>query len=465
MKNFAAVIFGFACSLTSYSQLSPEELEIFSPSLGYHADDDHSLELNLRGLPSSQEVLPFWMYHNSRGRISSDSHAVAWITGKSFNFLTDNKYLLLGAGALYDEGRNKGILIDELFVHYQDPNIYFTLGKKQPIELYNGLSASNGNMLWSLNARPLPGFQLGTVAPLFFFRSQHFGIEAAWKEFFPGKDGFVEDTRIHHKNFHLIFRKDAWQLKLGVQHFAQWGGTSPRIGPQPSDAANYLRVLAGKEGTVIHPETGQLTIIANHVGGYELYLDREFRNFNLQFFYNHIFDDVSGKRLHNLPDGTYGFFYENRDKDRLISSIIYELYYTHHQSYTAEGFHKNDNYFNNGTYQSGWTYEGRVFGSPFFTPDPEGKGVINNKFIAHHIGVAGEIGNYFKRYPYKFLLSYAHNDGLYNRRLRPQQDVVYGLLDVLVLSSVIRLNLQTGLELNSTSAPVYGAGMKVSYKM
>ena len=466
LVKFITVLFGLCLSFTAYSQLSPEELEIFSPSLGYHSDEKFSLELNLRGLPSSREVLPFWMYHNSRGRISSESHVVSWISTKSFTFLTDNKYLLLGAGALYDEGRkHKGIMVDELFAHYEDPNVYLTLGKKQQPEYYNGLSASNGNLLWSLNARPLTGIQLGTVAPLYFFRSRQFGVEAAWNEYFPGKDGFVEDSRIHHKRIHLVFQKQDWQLKLGVQHFAQWGGTSPRVGPQPSDAENYLKVLTGKEGSVIHSETGKLTTIANHVGTYELLLEKDFWNFSIQFFYNHLFEDVSGKRLQNFPDGRYGLFYENRNKDQFISSAIYELYYTHHQSYTASGFHKYDNYFNNGTYQSGWTYEGRVLGSPFFTPDPEGSGIINNKFTAHHIGFSGVVGNYFRTYPYKLLISYAHNDGRYSRRFRPQQEVLYGLLDVLVLDTILHLNLQAGFEINSTSAPVYGAGMKVSYKI
>ncbi len=54
----------------------------------------------------------------------------------------------------------------------------------------------------------------------------------------------------------------------------------------------------------------------------------------------------------------------------------------------------NDNYFNNGEYQSGWTYYGRTIGTPFITPLPPDAdgitlGVFNNRIIAHYIGIKG----------------------------------------------------------------------------
>ena len=144
---------------------------------------------------------------------------------------------------------------------------------------------------------------------------------------------------------------------------------------------------------------------------------------------------------------------------------MYELYYTEHQSHTTTGEHKFDNYFNNGVYWSGWTYENRVIGAPFFTVDPEGIKIINNKFRAHHIGIGGHLYPYFRAYPYRFLLSYSHNDGIYPRRFRPQQDVFYGLFDVRLLHTAIEFNVQLGLEFNSYTAPLFGAGVSLNYRL
>ncbi|PAM92946.1 hypothetical protein B4N84_20565, partial [Flavobacterium sp. IR1] len=134
-------------------------------------------------------------------------------------------------------------------------------------------------------------------------------------------------------------------------------------------------------------------------------------------------------------------------------------------SHTTSGVHKYDRYFHHGLYRSGWTYEGRAIGSPFFTPDPDGEGFLNNKFRAHHIGIGGQWPNLVHTIPYKLLLSFARNDGTYALRYRPKQNVFYGLLDVGLLRTTIDLNVQAGVELNNTASPKFGAGVHLVYKL
>ena len=76
----------------------------------------------------------------------------------------------------------------------------------------------------------------------------------------------------------------------------------------------------------------------------------------------------------------------------------------------------NDNYFNNGIYQSGWTFYGQVIGSPFFTPKPEEasgitRGVLNNRFYAHHLGICGDLPGDIR---YKLMMSYSLNYGTHS---------------------------------------------------
>jgi len=105
-------------------------------------------------------------------------------------------------------------------------------------------------------------------------------------------------------------------------------------------------------------------------------------------------------------------------------SILYEFIYTMHQSGwrhdpEQEGVYIEgqvssgvDDYFNNGAYQSGWTHFGRTIGLPLFTVDrTTGLGVENNRVKAHHIGLGGKL---FRKFPYRFLLTYTMNYGRYD---------------------------------------------------
>ena len=460
---------GFLLFTEACAQLTQSEEELVAPTYSNTFDRNYMVDFNLQGFGSTQERLPFWFYKNQRGRISEDSNFSAWLTGKAVEFITPESYVIIGAGVLYHDGGKNGIQSDELYLHFQNSWMYATLGRKQRPTLYNGLSSSNESLLWSLNARPMPGIQIGTTDPIFFSPEGIFGFEGSWNEYYMGRDRYVAGTKVHHKEFRLVYRKGDWQVKAGFQHMAQWSGTSPTTGKQPDTFKDYLRIVSGLAGDANATVGDQMSALGNHIGGMEIYLYKEFRDFRLQAFYNHIFEDGSGIRLGNTPDGRYGLFYEHNNKNQLISSVMYELFYTKHQSYTTTGAHKHDDYFNNGNYRSGWTYEHRVIGAPFFTVDPDPENLIaimNNKFTAHHIGVGGQIGNYINIFPYHLLLSYAHNEGRFNRRYPRKQDVFYGLFNLgLFQENAFNIDLQVGLELNSFTAPVYGAGVHLSYRL
>ncbi|MCY2687781.1 capsule assembly Wzi family protein [Salinimicrobium sp. TH3] len=445
-----------------FCQLSASELKLIAPSLGYVDDFNYSLEWDLRAMSSTQTKLPFWMHHNTYGLLAGDSQISTNISGRTSTFLTYDSQLFFGGGINYHDGTGSGVHIAELYMHFNNPWIYLTLGKKNRLLYYNGLSASNENILWSSNAPPLPGLQLGTKKLLFPVERFSLGFQGAWEEYWFGNDGYVQETRLHHKFFRVILNKENWELSAGVRHFAQWGGKSPKTGQQPNDLGNYLKVLAGKEG-LTDTENGP-KIIANHLGSYELIFTRSFFDFSLQFFYNSIFDDLSGRRMENFPDGRYGLYFTARDNDNIVNSVLYEFYYTMHQSKNSQGFHKHDNYLNNGTYQSGWTYRNKVLGTPFFTLDDNSAGIISNRFIAHHLGIEGILGDYYQTFPYKLLLSYAENHGRYNKPFQEKQDVFYGLLELQLFQNLFDIHLQTGVEFNSQSAPVYGAGVSLKYK-
>ncbi len=309
--------------------------------------------------------------------------------------------MVAGVGLLYHDGYSNKLQFDESFLGFENSWLDTYVGRKQRKELYNGLSATNENILWSLNARPLLGVSLKTNRPVYFLKSAGIGFEASLEEFITDdEDRYVKDTRIHHKSFHLVFDKyEKFQLKIGLQHFVEWAGTSPEYGKLPSSFNDYLDVFTGREG---NDSVGgqEVNALGNQMGSYEVYLGTVVSHYNVQLIYNHLFDDGSGRVLANTPDGRYGIFIEDQNKGNWIDSFMYELFYTKNQSKNSPTTDGRDNYFNNNLYRSGWTYEHRVLGVPFITLDNDRFRIANNTLLVHHFGISGVA---FEKLPYKLL--------------------------------------------------------------
>src|SRR5680860_355073 len=182
---------------------------------------EFSGEVNLQGMYSTGENLPFWMYMNHRGRISENTNAAGWITGRASYDLGDTSTLEVGAGILYQDGMSDRVFLDESYVQFRNAWLGVIAGRKQRPELYNGLSASNENIIYSLNTRPFPGIQLSTASPIKI--SSKFSLELQWEEYLLEKDRYIKNARLHHKSFHIQYKpNENWTIKYGLQHFAQW---------------------------------------------------------------------------------------------------------------------------------------------------------------------------------------------------------------------------------------------------
>ena len=68
----------------------------------------------------------------------------------------------------------------------------------------------------------------------------------------------------------------------------------------------------------------------------------------LTFYHEHPFEDGSGTRLANFPDGVWGVFFAPESK-KIITSVLYEYIDTTDQSYYVGGS-GIDSYFNHRIY-------------------------------------------------------------------------------------------------------------------
>ncbi len=415
---------------------------------------DATGEVNVKALASTGDRLPFWLHSNQRGRVYEESNISTLLKGMMiYEDAFEDLHFEAGAGILFLDGTTtQKVVADEVYGRFQNSWTQLTLGRKQPVAVYNGLSATNEDILKSLNARPLPGVEISTNGLIFPFKyEQGLGFDAGWGEYLMEEERFMQEARLHHKRFSLAYRTAGnFQVEIGYRHYAQWGGNA-REGTTRELSQSYSDAISLKHNS------------QHHLTSYKVRLSQEFRSFALELLYDHIATDESGRHFANTPDGRYGIFFHTREKDRIINSAIYELYYTQNQSYESSGF--IDNYFNHHVYRSGWTYMNKVIGAPFFTYDPEADRIVNNKFTAHHVGIGGQFSTYFKTYPYRLLLSFSRNDGVYERRYRPEQNIFSGYFDMRILNDFIDINLELGTEINNTASPNFGAGVHLKYQL
>lgn len=437
--------------------LIPILLFIFSSTLAQNIEFNG--KASIQGLIYSDEESPFWLHSNQRGRIDEKTNISTFINGDASYQLSDKASLIAGVGFLYQDGYTDKLQLDESYLQFKNSWLDAIVGRKQKDELYNGLSATNENILWSLNARPLLGFGLRTNRTIYLSRTAGLGFDASIEEFITDdEDRYVKDTRIHHKSFHLVFDKyEKFSLKIGLQHFVEWGGTSPTFGELPSSFNDYIDVFTGMEGD--DSVGGQeVNALGNQMGSYEIYLNTIVSHYDIQLLYNHLFDDGSGRVLANTPDGRYGIFIEDQEKGKWVESFIYELFYTKNQSSNSPTTDGRDNYFNNNLYRSGWTYEHRVLGVPFITLDNERFRIANNTILVHHFGIGGIA---LDKYSYKLLSSYRLNYGAKGDNTL-DSSVLSTYLNIGVWKDIIDVNVTLGSDFSSISAPNFGAGIQIS---
>lgn len=429
----------------------------------YSQDVNHHVYTTAKGILYTEEKNPFWIYSNQRGRIDEKTNLAAWITGEGIYELRDVGVVRTGLGVLYSDGIEEGIKLDEFYVSYENNWFEAFAGRKQEEELFHGLSATNEHLLWSLNARPISGVGVETNRPVMFWERAGLGFEASWAEYFSDeKERYIQVPRIHHKSFKLVYTGIRnLEIVAGLQHYVQWAGESPEHGELPSGFEDYLRVVSGGSlsgGTGFVGES-EINGLGNHLGGYLASVETSWNGYGIFLLYNTIFEDMSGIKWRNKPDGRYSIYIENPEENRWVEALMYEYYFTRHQSKTYPTPDGKDNYFNNHLYKSGWTYQKAVIGLPFILLNEEKTRVAHNNIVAHHVGVAGQA---FYTYPYRLLLSYRENYGSKSGSPAPLEKVLSTYLNVNVLDHFINIDFQVGVDFHFEESSKVGFGITVS---
>ncbi|MBR5499455.1 MAG: hypothetical protein IKV75_04755 [Bacteroidales bacterium] len=396
-------------------------------------------------LGGTGEYLPFWSRTGRNGIVPYSSSALV-IGGADVEYKAQNGiYFEAGAnlvGSLESQNpinpTRANAIIDRLYVGGGWKMLHLEAGMKPRENELGELSISGGNVLWSNNARNVPGIN-GWSDWIYFEKGHWFGFKGNIGHYQMIDNRYVAGTMLHNKSLSLkaaAGRKV--DLIFGVDHWAQWGGVSPREGAQPSSLMDFLRIACVQAGGEDATASDQLNVLGNHLGREYWRVDWRASKFTMTFQYDMPFEDNGGiKKLQNFPDGVWSLKFSFADRDAFVTDVIGEFINTtwqagplHDRPATEEEMkHQNpespyygkivlgglDNYFMNSTYRSGWTNYGRVIGLPLIltsAPNADGivTGIVNNRVRAYHIGLKG---NAFEGVPYIFKSTYSSNWGHY----------------------------------------------------
>ncbi len=242
----------------------------------------------------------------------------------------------------------------------------------------------------------------------------------------------VDKPRMHNKSLYLKFETSRTSsITMGLTHYVFWGGTlGDRLAvilddyvamngsrDLPTALGDYFLHIFGRDGNSNFPSGDQTNAAGNQLGSYRLSYQQSFDNFSLEFRINHPFDLPEGMQLKNIKDNQFTLHLKNNVDLSTLSEFIVEYMYTGDQGAESFGeeYRQYENYFNNGTYQSGFSYHGLSMGTPFFTTMTDSVGTnrfVNNRVSALHIGAKGYISPSVQ---WKALLSSTQNHGTYDQ--------------------------------------------------
>lgn len=395
---------------------------------------------------TSGEYMPFWARTGEDGILPVRSSGLM-TAGADVSYRHSNGiYFAAGAnlaGALAQKSvmNTKPVygMVDRLYVSGGWKMLHLDVGMKPRQREFSDLSISGGNFIYSRNTRNMPGINAWSDW-IYFEKGHWFGFRGNIAHYQYIDNRYVKGAYVHNKGLALkIALGRKVDISGGLDHWAQWGGYSPKYGRQPVSFIDFYRVLMAQHGGEDATASDRLNVLGNHLGREWARLDWRHERFTMSFQYDKPFEDGSGVRLKNIPDGIWSVQCSFNDRDAAVTDIVFEYINTtwqsgpEHDRAATEEEKKNqaedeaykdrvvlggcDNYFGNSEYKSGWTNHGRTIGLPLILSAAPGEDgivmtTVNTRVRAFHAAIRG---NFAKGLPYAFKGTFSLNYGRYNQ--------------------------------------------------
>ncbi len=378
-------------------------------------------------LAATDSVMPFWFAANQHGKVqplNSFLNISDLYIGQAYNNKTaSNLTYTWGGNFVAAFGETNYYQVNRAFAGLALKGWELKGGLFYNEIKYAGLSTSNGIIGRSDNALPVPRVRISTLGYRpFLFAKNWFSFKFEYEEGWLNDERYVDKAHLHHKSLYgKIQPASSWNIQIGFEHFAIWGGTSQneKIGEMPG-WENYWYYVFALPGNEDFPEGEQLNNSGNQLGSYQLQVEKEFSYASLTFYLSHPWEDNSGLNWHNWQDNILGLYLNFKKEKSWITDILYEFTNI-----------RQERYFNHYIYRSGFTYQQQVLGSPLFFPVVKqnniSMGILSTQFFAHHLGLKGNI---LEHVLWKGMLTYLQHQGTYGVLYEPVQKQLSGLLEI-----------------------------------
>lgn len=420
-----------------------------SSSEGPASDRDsvYSYMAELNGSVAGGDHTPFWLV-NGRYGLSSLKKNNGYLRAGAFRHADkqsrwdwDFGVDLVGAAHYTSE-----FVVQQLYagVRYRCLDLY--IGSKENPTMFLDPQLSSGDMVQSINARPVPQVRLGVERYTYIPFTKHklafrayfaMGMftDQDWQYTFT-KGEHTRNKRVLYHSKGLFLRwgdtqKFPLTVEGGLEMAAQWGGeiiySNGKIVKPGHSFKNFLKAIfpASSSSTDESLAGDVINIEGNHVGQWNLAVawTPKDQDWGARLYYQHFFDDHSMMFFDYLwRDMLLGVELQ-LPKNPFVKKFVYEYLITKDQSGPViwdktpeipEQISSGDNYYNNFLYNA-WQHWGMAIGNPLLTsPIYNTDGVItfyNNRVKAHHFGFTGEP---LRDLDYRVLFSYNRSWGTYN---------------------------------------------------
>ena len=334
--------------------------------------------------------------------------------GIILNFKNNIKKINIGTKLKISNSDNENTLIvKEIYLEKDWKNWVLYGGKKSYNKSNPEFELSTGKLLVSENAESPPRLYFGTngyiPVPvtkerlLFSASISHANLE---------KERVCKSPYLHEKEFYFKLKNgEKSSFYAGISHAARWGGeiNGKKINSSFNDFLSVLTLTNIGENEI---ETEAINKIGDHKGMHEFGYNFEDDNKNMNFYYQHFFEDSDGKRFQNYKDMLLGMNIKNK-KIEFIDEINIEYIYTKNQG--GEMPHDQgggqDYYYDNYLYGP-WTYKDMIIGNSFFITEgsKENLKISHSRIKGCHFGIKGKL---LEDLNYKTLVTYSKNYGTY----------------------------------------------------
>ncbi len=474
------------------------------PAIGVSADNvgwQMDWNAGTRFAGSSGQYMPFWSRTGEDGILPVRS---SWLVtvGSDLSYRHRNGIYfdagvnLAGAVAQKSPVSSKNVygMLDRLYVGGGWKMLHLDIGMRPRQRELSDVSISGGNFMYSRNTRNMPG--INAWSDWIYFEKGHWvGIKGNIAHYQTIDNRYVRGAMIHNKSLAFKFafgpKVDA---TIGLDHWAQWGGDSPLVDSPQTSFMDYLRIFLGQEGGDGATLSDRVNVLGNHLGREVLRIDWKHSKFTMSVQYDKPYEDGSGLKYRNSPDGIWSLQFLFKDRNAWVTDLVLEYIGTtwqtgpRHDRPATEEEKANqdpndhyygkivlggcDNYFGNSEYRSGWTYYGRTIGLPLIIPAmPDENGVtmdiVSTRLRGCHLGLKGVIS---KKVPYSFKATYSMNYGKYNSSHESFKAAPWQLsmaLEAGVDRRIIRLPMSVSLGIYGDIGQLYhnsiGLTLKIAY--